>query len=165
MNNTQRKFLIEKIQEKTKAKIEALKKERMDYPNASNYFFKAIMNDTLELRSPEIIKSALKLKALNAREGENWLSNDRTGWEKEKVVKLKIEELLVLPDDYTKEVNKVTEFNKSIQEKINELNLYLDTIEMRIQLASDKTLLALINDIDDMGDIRLIDSNLKLLNK
>lgn len=165
MNNTQRKFLVEKIQEKTKQKIDELGKEKISYPNASNYFFKAALTDTLELRSPEHIKSVLKEKAKTSKHDANWLSGERMGWEREKVVKLNIEDLLVEPQDYVDELNRVREHNGAIDARIKELKIYLDTIEMRIHLASDKTLQSLINDIDDLGDVRLIDSNLKLLNK
>ena len=67
MNNTQRKFLVEKIQEKTKLKIEELRKQKIDYPNASNYFFKAALTDTLEIQPIEHIKSVLKEKAKSSK--------------------------------------------------------------------------------------------------
>jgi len=34
---------------------------------------------------------------------------------------------------------------------------------MRVQLASDKTLQKLINEVDDMGDLSLMDTKLKML--
>ena len=53
MNTAQRKFLVEKIQEETKRKIELLRKDKLDYPNASNYVFKAILDGSLKLQSSE----------------------------------------------------------------------------------------------------------------
>jgi hypothetical protein len=164
MNTTQRKFLIERIQGKVNIKIESLNSMKMKYPSASNYIFKAILNNNLELQPSEVILDALKRKALNAKEGENWLSQARMGYEKETTITLKIEELIIYPSDYNDELIKVRAHNEDIDLEINELKIQLDTIEVRVQLASDKTLQNLINEVDDMGDLSLMDTKLKLLN-
>lgn len=163
MNNTQRKFLIERIQQKVKDKIEILKKGLLRYPSASNYIFKAVMNDKLSIQPTDVIMDAIKTKAMNAIEGENWLSEERMGYNKERTILLLIEQLIIVPDDFKIEVDRVTKHNKSIEDEISALNVQLDTIEVRIQLASDKTLRNLINEVDDMGSISLIDTKLKLL--
>ena len=164
MNQTQRKYLIEKITSVTKTKIAELNNQKMAYPSASNYFFKAIMNDTLELQPKEHIIKSLKKKALQSKEGSNWLSDERMSWDKERKVTLMIGELLVFPQDYYDEKEKVEKFNANIVQQIEELKMKLDGIEMRVQLASDKTLQNLINEVDDMGDLRLVDTQLKRLN-
>jgi hypothetical protein len=163
MNTAQRKFLIERIQQKTKDKIELLKKSLQQYPSASNYIFKAVLNEKLELQPKEVILDAIKKKALNAKEGENWLSEMRMGYEKEREIKLLIEQLIVLPDDYKDEMERVKTHNKTIQSEIDLLKVQLETIEVRIQLASDKALQNLVNEVDDMGSLSLIDTKLKLL--
>lgn len=166
MNTTQRKFLIEKIQEETKKRIEMLKKQKLDHPSASNYVFKAILDGTLELQSSEHILGVLKERALKSKEGENWLSSERHGWDSVSSIKFKkYSDILVMPDNFTQELSRVTEFNRDLEEQINVLQLSLNGIEMRIQLASDSTLKKLINEVDDMGDITLIDTTVKLLNK
>jgi hypothetical protein len=164
MNSQQRKFLIERIQQKVKEKISELDKTLLAYPSASNYIFKAILNDELELQSVDVIKEALKSKALAAKEGENWMSNERMGMDKERTIRMLIKELIVLPQDYKTEVERVSSHNKKVKEGIASLKLQLDTIEVRVQLASDKTLQNLINEVDDMGDLSLIDTKIKLLN-
>jgi hypothetical protein len=163
MNSAQRKFLIEKIQSKVKERIEVLKKQRMEYPSASNYLFKAIMNNTLFLKSTEDILDAIKRKALAAKEGENWLSNERIGFNKENTITLPWESLIVVPEDFLVERQRVEALNSAINKEIKELQIQLDTIEIRIQLASDKTLQKLVNEVDDMGSLSLIDTKLKLL--
>lgn len=163
MNATQRKFLVERIQQKVKDKIESLQKSKLQYPSASNYIFKAVLNEKLELQPKEVILNAIKTKALNAKEGENWLSEMRMGFEKEREIKLLIKQLIILPDDYNQEYERVKEHNKKIDAEIALMKIQLDTIEIRIQLASDKMLQNLINEIDDMGDISLVDTKLKML--
>jgi hypothetical protein len=166
MNSTQRKFLIDKIQEETKKKIEQLKKQKSEFPSASNYIFKAILDGTLELQSQEHILEVLKQRALKSIEGRNWLSGDTNGFEAKRAIKFeKHEDILILPKEFKIEVDRVRDFNRDIDNQIDALQTALNGIEMRIQLASDSTLKNLINEVDDMGDIKLIDTTVKLLNK
>jgi hypothetical protein len=164
MNATQRKFLVEKIQTKVKARIEEVRKGFLEHPSASNYLFKAILNNELKLQDETTILKALKSKAMNSKEGANWLSDERMGINRNSTVRLPLESLVVLPDDYYKALQEVKENNERIEAEIKELNSQLDTIEVRIQLASDKTLQKMINEVDDMGDICLLDTKLKYLN-
>jgi len=163
MNTVQRKFLIERIQQRVKDKIEILKKGLQQYPSASNYIFKAVLNGKLELQPNEVILDAIKTKALNAKEGENWLSEMRMGYEKEREIKLLINQLIIIPDDYRQETERVKKYNENIVAEIDLLRIQLDTIEVRVQLASDKVLQNLINEVDDMGNLSLMDTKLKLL--
>lgn len=163
MNQTQRKFLIDKIGEKTNERIKALYESKQQYPSASNYLFKAILSGTLELQPDAVTLKALEDKARKAKEGYNWLSEDHMGWDKETTVKIKLEHLFVLPEDFYNEQERVREHNEGITKQIAELRIALDTLEVRIQLASDKTLAGMVSEVDDMGDIKLIDSSLKLL--
>lgn len=163
MNTAQRKFLIERIQKKATDKISSLRDSKLKYPSASNFIFKAILNGELELQPKEVTLEALKQKALNAKEGCNWLSEDTMGFEKETTIKIGIKNLVVLPNDYYNESKRVSDFNKKIDAEIAELIIQKETIEVRIQLASDKTLQNLINEVDDMGNISLVDTKLKLL--
>lgn len=162
MNTAQRKFLIERIQKKVKDRIEELNKSMLKYPSASNYIFKAVLCDKLEIQPKEVILNSIKKKALDAKEGENWLSERAMGYEKEREIKLRLQDLIVLPDDYNKEVERVKKHNESILEEKRLLQVQLDTIEVRVQLASDKTLQNLVNEVDDMGSLSLIDTKLKL---
>ena len=165
MNQTQRKFLIERIQKTVRESIKVLEGTKMKYPSASNYIFRAILNNNLKLQPKEVISKALKDKALKAKEGKNWLESSSNSWMdyKENNVSLPIRDLIVVPDDYDKEYNKVKTYNEGINKKIELLRIQLDSIEVRVQLASDSKLKKLINDVDDMGDVRLVDANLKLI--
>jgi rRNA maturation endonuclease Nob1 len=165
MNATQRKFLIDRIKQGVDAKIKALRELRQEYPSVSNYLFKAVMNDEVKLQDREVMLAAIKEKALKAKEGVNWLSESHMGWEKSTTVKLKLEDVFILPEDYTKEVEAVTAHNAALDKQISELLAQVETLEVRIQLSSDKTLQKVINEVDDMGDISLIDTKIKGLNQ
>ncbi len=164
MNSVQRKFLIEKIQTETKNRINLLEKQKETFPSASNYVFKAILDGKLKLKPAEHTLNILKQRALPAKEGNNWLSGDAMGWSKERAINFyNYSDILEMPEDYNIELKRVKEVNSKIEAQIEELKMYLNGIEMRIQLASDSTLKKLINEVDDMGDIKLIDTQVKLL--
>ena len=163
MNQQQRNFLIEKIKANVKTKIEALRDSIPEAPSVSNYLFNAVMSGNFELQSTESLKEIIKKKALNAKEGSNWLSEERMGWEKNITVKLRTEELFVIPEDYKEVYDDYKKKKNSIEKEIQDLNIQSDTLITRIQLASDKTLQKMIDEVDDMGNISLMDTKLKAL--
>ena len=164
MNSIQRKFLVDRINTKVDEKIKNLRDSLEEFPSASNYIFKAIMSDKLKLKSEAHILSAIKAKALSAKEGTNWLSDERMGMNKENTIKLLLKDLIELPEDFHEQKNLVSENNRAILKEIEELKIQKETLEVRIQLASDKTLCGLIQEVDDMGDLKLVDAKLKLIN-
>lgn len=164
MNSTQRKFLVDRINAKVDEKIKHLNNKLEEYPSASNYIFKAIMSDKLKLKSEAHILSAIKAKALAAKEGSNWLSEERMGMNKENTIRLFLKDLIELPEDFYEQMKNVSENNKLIRKEVEELKIQKETLEVRIQLASDKTLSGLIQEVDDMGDLKLVDAKLKLIN-
>jgi hypothetical protein len=164
MNAQQRKFLIEKINKETKQKIEELKSKKIDYPNANNYLFKAILSDTLKLKSEQHILSVLKARAMDSKDGKDWLTNEHSGWaSRVDVVKIGIVDLIDLPEDFRNKIEEVRLHNNEIQKEIDLLQVQLNSIEMRVQLASDKVLQKLINEVDDMGELSLVNTTLKSL--
>lgn len=163
MNQAQRTFLIKKIEETTKKKVEELKKQVPEHPSISNYLFHAVMKNEFELQSIDSLKEIIRNKALNAKEDSNWLSEERMGWQSKSTIRLSIQELFVIPDEYTKVYNEYTEKKEKIYEEINIIKMQSETLITRIQLASDKVLQTMINEVDDMGNISLMDTKIKSL--
>lgn len=85
------------------------------------------------------------------------------GYEKETHIKMIVEDLIIIPDNFKTLKDDATVHNQAIEQKVNELKIQAESLETRIQLASDKTLQKMINEVDDMGDISLIDTKIKLL--
>jgi len=169
MNQVQRKFLIDKVKEKGDEKIRELEKEKTGYPSASNYIFRAVLNGTIEIADKKTIIKALTERALKAKEGENWMEPGKShlrDWseEKERDIKLSIRDLIKVPKEYDEEAKRVEKHNGAINEKIAIIKQQVDTLILRIQIASDKHMEKIINEVDDMGDLSLLDSKIKLLN-
>ena len=163
MNQTQRKFLIDKITQEGKKKIEALKSQKEEKPSLSNHIYKALMENSLKLKTEKEILEVLKKRAVEAKEGSDWLSKSRSAFYNSTAgtVTFDPEDLFVFPESYAELRGKVKEKNSEIEKQIHDIEVHLNTLEMRIQLASDKTLQKMINEIDDMGYLSLIDTKIK----
>jgi len=162
MNQTQRNFLIKKIEETIKVKIKILEDSKPKSPSLNNYLLHAVMSGNFELKPNEEIKKTLLKMALNSKSNEDWLGN-HWGVANKLLCAFKVEEIFIVPPDYKDKEMACTESRQKIQQQINELRIQSETLITRIQLASDKTLQKMINEVDDMGDISLIDTKLKYL--
>ena len=162
MNQSQRKFLIDTVTSRAKTKISALRSSIPKAPSLSNHVFLAVMNGTLKIKPESEIIEALKQKALNSKEGANWLAED-SGWMSSTSIKIDRDAILVTPESYNIEYKKYKDASDRINAEIEELNLQLDTLVIRLQLTSDKNLELIVREVDDMGEVKLIDNKLKLL--
>jgi hypothetical protein len=167
MNSTQRKYLCDKITEKVKAKIKDLESQRVATPSLSSYMLHEVLSDRFKIKSNEELREIILNKAkegVTSDRPDRFLADsDRWGSNTDNRVVLKIEDFFVLPENYQEVLNVARQTNIDIQIKINQLKIQAETLETRIMLASDKTLEKMINEVDDMGEISLIDTKLKLI--
>jgi hypothetical protein len=166
MNTVQRKFIIDKLTEKTKLRIDILKKSVPELLSLNVNMLHQVMSNDFEIKNTEELKKLILEKALKAgsdkgiREdwlGNSWNSGNRIG------VHFTFDEFFIIPEKYIKLREEREAIVTSINKEIGELQLQLETLEVRIMVASDKTLSTLINEVDDMGSISLIDTRLKML--
>lgn len=166
MNQTQRNFLIKKIQESVNAKIKILREDKEDPPSLSNYILHYVMSGNFEIISNDKIKEIITEKALNSKAGrDSWMSGQRAWSSDSGEISFRATDFFVLPDDFKKLMDEYLEKDKKRRDEINDLQMQADGLITRIQLASDKTLQTLINEIDDMGNISLMDTRLKALSQ
>lgn len=163
MNQTQRNFLINELKERTKAKKEEIWKEKPEMPNLSTYVHAAVLAGTLTLKPHEVMLEELKRKAFNAKEGKDWLSEDRMGWEKSTTVKLPRDMFFDNIPGYDEALEEFRAKMRDLHSRVNALDEQLKSLTLRIQLASPSALANLIKEVDDMGQLSLVDNKLKLL--
>jgi hypothetical protein len=167
MNSTQRKYLVDKITERIKSKIRILEDSKPEAVSINVYMLHKVMSNDFEIKSKEELKEIVLKKALKAGQNksyrEDWLGN-AWGTANKPNVAFELREFFVIPQEYLDVVEeRQLEINK-ICDEISDLRAQLETMEVRIMLASDKALQNIVNDVDDLGDIRLIDSKIKLIN-
>lgn len=168
MNAQQRKFLIETITKKTSEEISRLSRSKPKKPDLRAMILSKLMQGEMIVKSSEELNEFFRKKAFDKIEkglSDNWLSEeDRYGGINETHVKIGVSDIFILPPEYLKAVMDYQRECREIDDKISDLQAKLNTLEIRITLASDKTLQTMINEVDDMGDLSLIDTKVKLLN-
>jgi hypothetical protein len=163
MNTSQRNFLIKKIEETKNIRIDSLKHSMTDPPSLSNYLLHAVMSGTFEIRSNDEIKKMITKKALtSSTRHDNWMGTN-SAYNRSSDISFKPEDFFIIPEEYTKLYNEHKQKDDKIQEEIRNIIIQTDSLITRIQLASDKTLQTMINEIDDMGNISLMDTKIKAL--
>jgi len=166
MNAAQRKYLVEKIQEKTKARISTLESSRPESISLNVYMLHRVMSDDFDIKPNDELKEVILQKALKAGQEksyrEDWLGNS-WGTANKSNVAFTLHEFFVIPQEYQDMIDERNAKRNEINDQIQQLRLQMENIEMRIMLASDKTLQTLINEVDDMGDISFIDTKIKLI--
>jgi hypothetical protein len=164
MNQSQRNFLIDKIKTSAKAQRQALEKSLSKPPSLNNYLLHEVMSGTFELQPQEDIKKLIHQRALDATGHEDWTKASWSAATKD-YFQIKLKDLFVVPKEYTKKWEAYREAQEKIQKQINLIESQADTLIVRITLASNATLESMIKEVDDMGDLKLMDTKLKALNK
>ncbi len=162
MNNTQRQFLIKKIQDVASNRIKAIENCKPEAPSLSNYILHAVMSDNFEILNTVEIKELIKQKALKAKERDDWMGNSWGSASKDKIF-FDAKTFFKLPAEYKILYDDYVQKTREANEEVHNIKIQLDTLITRIQLASDKTLQTMINEVDDMGNISLMDTKLKFL--
>lgn len=165
MNQAQRKFLIDKITQSVNETVRALTSSREDEPSLSNYLFHVVMSGTFAIKSNEEIREMIREKALNSKSGrDSWLGTRSIyGGNNRSEISFEATDFFILPEEYKKVRMEYEDRQKQLDAHIYNLKMQSDGLITRIQLASDRTLQTMINEVDDMGNISLMDTRLKEL--
>ena len=166
MNQAQRNYLVKRIETQAAAQTKAIESAKPEYPNLLNYLFRLIMSGETVIQPPEVIKKALENKALNANlNGYNWLIDD-TRWgdlSSRNKVTLDVKDVIAVPPEYDEMVAEYRRQKKELEEMTHKIRTQAESLVTRIQLASDRTLQTMINEVDDLGDLSLYDDTLRKL--
>lgn len=163
MNQSQRNFLIERIEKLGKIKRDALEKSIPQKPSLNLYLFKEVMSGNVNIISNEKIIELIEDKALISNDnGDDWLGNAWQRSSKEHINFL-IKDFFIIPDEYRAKFDRYKKEKDTILERIRQLIIEEDTVITRIKLASNSTLENMIKEVDDMGNLSLMDTKLRQL--
>jgi len=167
MNQAQRKFLIDRIEANVKRQIDALDHSDTEQPpSLENYFYGLALSGKLEIQTQEHIKKVMSERAMKhtaQRYSETWLGTSQGDLINRASVKIPIRDLFVVPKEYDELWNEYRKNDEEKRQRIRQIQIECDTLVTRIQLASDKTLEKMISEVDDIGDVSLMDTKLKSL--
>ncbi len=172
MNNDQRKYLIQQVQETLTTQVNELERSKPKQPSLNNYLIAAFLDNSIEFADLSPLKDKIRERVLKmGREDalieesdeDNWYSGRRRKSEtKHNYVKLLAEEVFVIPEDYIKALTEYQSKIDEIQDKVKQLNAQCKTITMKIQIGSAATLDKLVQQIDNMADLNIINNQLLL---
>lgn len=160
MNQQQRKFLIDRIEKQSREIIKNLEHSKPEKPSASSYLLSAVMSGNFEIQSNEHIKDVIRKKALEATSMDSWMDDNRA-YARGTGIKFHINDIFIIPEEYKKRFDEWKAEIKRIDDDIFKIRTQAEGLCTRIQLASNKTLEKMINEVDDMGDISLMDTKIR----
>ena len=155
MNQTQRKFLVDKIKEKIEAQRRAFESSKRDInpPDQRTYLSAQLMTGTAKMRSQEEIIEIVR---------KDFATGQRGAFSRNHQITLDIEQMFILPAKYYEDLREYREKKENAEKEYRDFLIQEESIINRIMLASDSVLQGIINGIDNLGDMDLLDSTLRL---
>lgn len=166
MNQTQRDFLIKKVQKIHNEEIRELKTKIPDEPSLNNYLIAAIINKTIKYKSIANVKQSITERVerlgndseIVRRESGSYRNNYKTI----DYLAVDARELFVIPQNYLEAVKEYEEVDQHIKEEILKHEATKETLELKIQIGSSKILDVFIEEVDSMGSLSLLNDSLNL---
>lgn len=162
MNQKQRDFLIKKIQSNTRDNITRFRLQLQDEPDVRDYLKGAIVANQIELQSLESIKKWILGAAIDGDDlfdqSGDWRSEIR-----EIVVQIPVAVMFVFPEKFNEIHDKWRAERDVIEKQIEDIEARSETLCARILLSSDKVLQTLVDEVDNLGNLSLMETKLQLL--
>jgi hypothetical protein len=168
MNQKQREFLTKHITSVHDQKVRELKNKMRQEPSLNNHLVASFLDGSAAFNDIKKLREKIHQRVLKMSSGEVLIKKERMsrgimgGRTEENTIQLRAEDLFIIPETYTKELDEVNAHNAKIEDEIQLLKDMLNTIIMKIQIGSDKHLAPLIEDVENIGDLRLVNSQLLL---
>lgn len=171
MNDNQRKFLTERVNQTHKRQEEQLRKDIPIKPSLNNYLVAACLDGSLQLQDVEGLRNKIRESVLKYGKDDRLVEEDseddyryRNTTKPKNSVTLRAEDIFVIPEAYLKALKEYQEKKKEIDDKIKILDSQKDTIILKIQIGSNKVLDRLVEQADNLVDLSIVNSQLLLTN-
>ena len=165
MNKEQRKFLSDRISKEAAAQMEAVRESIPEKPSLNNYMVAAFLDGTAQLRTVDEIKDSIRKTVLAfgasdtlVHDGGGYRNSDKEG----KVEGIMADELFVLPQAYLDKLQEWKEVSTKAEAEMKKIRSIANTLEMKIQIGSNEALVRLVDQIDNIGDLQLVNNQLLL---
>lgn len=166
MNDKQRDYLLKSVTSVCQAQIKLLENTRRKKPSLNNYLVAAFLDGSIEFADIENLKEKMRESVIKMPSEAQLVELDRSGYGSDKketpYVKVQTEYIFKIPTSYQDEYDLWQKENSELDDKIQQLNAQLKTVEIKIQLGSNQQLDKLIAEADNLGEISLINSRLTL---
>ena len=172
MNQDQREYLIKEVKQTCDNQIDKLKAKIPDRPSLNNYLIASFLDGSVEFADIKVLKKKMRQTVLKfgtsdllvkEKEERGWRSRRNNGEnEEQQIVEVLAEDLFVIPNAYKKAIDEYKEIKEKIEEEISKLEAVTKTILLKIQIGSSGNLDKLIDQVDNIGDLNLVNTQLLL---
>ena len=137
-------------------------------PSFNNYLVAAILDGTFKLRNEEEIRGAIHQNVLNLGPGETLAdSRSRRSWrngdnnrDDEFIVSVPADLLFERPPGYKKAREEYESEMAEYKAQLKELREIKETLILKVQIGSDAVLGRLVDQADNLADLRLVNARL-----
>jgi hypothetical protein len=165
MNQKQRDFLIYQVENTCKEKKEKLEKQIPEKPSLNNYLIASFLDNTIQFNNIDTLKKKIRQRVIDMGKGDSLIESDKWDDDEDEVVKINPEDLFIIPEAYQIALDKYENKKDRIEAEIEKVQHISQTVIMKIQIGSAESLQKLIMQVDDMGDLNLVNTQLALEEK
>jgi hypothetical protein len=165
MNQHQRKFLLETIETQYKTERDALNRREPREPSLNNYLIAAVLDGSFAMRDPAHVRDAIRERVQNLGKDESLIGSRSRYGERldDATVTLPAVLLFEMPAGYAKALADYEEAHRAWAEEAKALNASIMAMRLKVQIGSDKSLDALVQQADTLCSMSLTASNKLLL--
>ena len=166
MNQEQRKFLIDQVNKESKNQIDKLKEKIPDRPSLNNYLVAAFLDNTIEFNDISTLRVKMRNTVLKYGHSDKLVESEKNEWSNYRhenpYVKILPEDLFVIPNSYQQALIEYKEKKEQIDAQIKHIESMTLTIITKIQIGSNAAMDKLVMQIDNLGDLNLVNTQLML---
>lgn len=168
MNQHQRKFLLEQIEQQYKKERAALIERRPKAPSLNNYLIAAVLDGTAQLKSHETVSKAVRERVRDLGKGDAFVGPSSRSWhnredESEDMVSIPALLLFDEPPAYADARAKYDEALAAWRREAELLESSINAMRIKVQVGSNEALATLVNQADQLCSMSLTTSSRLLL--
>lgn len=167
MNQEQRKFLVEQVQKTYKEQVDKLKRQIPERPSLNNYIVAAFLDNSIQFNDIEKLRNKMRETVLKFGISDR-LVKEKNSWAREMNEKnadsvwVDANDLFIIPQNYRDALIEYEKIKNTIDKQIDDLESTQRTIIMKIQIGSTTALDKLVMQVDSIGDLNLLNTQLMI---
>lgn len=170
MNQDQRKYLINQVQNTLSEQVKELEGKKPKKPSLNNFMIAAFLDGSIEFADLSPLRDKIKNRVvkmgkddalIEEEDEDDWRYSNRRN-KKSGHIKLMVEDVFIIPEQYKVALKEYQDKTDDIDNKIRELRAQAKTIEMKVQIGSAASLSKLITEVDNLADLSLFNSKFLL---
>ena len=165
MNQDQRKYLVAAVEKQGCLQRKKLQDQLTVKPSLNNYLTAAFLDNSIQFADIGELKKKMRAEVLKygtkdrlVAEPDRWNNQSKD----KDTVNVLAADLFIIPTEYISALAEYEKQNAAIDKQIEDLDATQQTIIMKIQIGSSAALEKLVMQIDNIGDLSLVNTQLMI---